>query len=504
MVETRVEHFTPGVATDHAMETVAGEHNQLRVLELYSGIGDSGLNYKIVAAVDINEKANIIYKHNFRETNLLQRNIESISVQQLDKMKIDLLTMSPPCQPFTRLGCQKDVSDPRAKSFLYLLNTLPKLENQPKYILLENVKGFETSNARAAFREMLDRCGYIYKEMLLSPVQLGIPNSRLRFYLIAKKSPLSFHPPKEAELVSCTLCHIMNSYSVCKQTGGSRFCADVWNFSESDQPCRTVKANNSKKRTSVNSNATEKCLPALGHKVTVNENACIVPPHKIGGSLQEASTITCHMDVSAEHTGEASASLERAAQCLEVKNVQSTSHTGGISSDASAVLQCWSSVCGGQLDDRKLLHNCQDSAMRTLGSYLSPHDMESRHQLPQQLVTRFLKVMDVVSPQSTRSCCFTKAYGRYIEGTGSVLLSDFTDSIHIVEGKAMHGTCAAPSTLRLSYFSPKDIANIMCFPTDYTFPKDCTSRDCYKVLGNSINIYVVSVLLRLLTLGDDL
>ncbi|XP_014675617.1 PREDICTED: tRNA (cytosine(38)-C(5))-methyltransferase-like isoform X3 [Priapulus caudatus] len=335
MVETRVEHFTPGVATDHAMETVAGEHNQLRVLELYSGIGgmhcalkDSGLNYKIVAAVDINEKANIIYKHNFRETNLLQRNIESISVQQLDKMKIDLLTMSPPCQPFTRLGCQKDVSDPRAKSFLYLLNTLPKLENQPKYILLENVKGFETSNARAAFREMLDRCGYIYK--------------------------------------------------------------------------------------------------------------------------------------------------------------------------------CWSSVCGGQLDDRKLLHNCQDSAMRTLGSYLSPHDMESRHQLPQQLVTRFLKVMDVVSPQSTRSCCFTKAYGRYIEGTGSVLLSDFTDSIHIVEGKAMHGTCAAPSTLRLSYFSPKDIANIMCFPTDYTFPKDCTSRDCYKVLGNSINIYVVSVLLRLLTLGDDL
>lgn len=37
---------------------------------------ESGINYEIVAAVDINEKANEIYKHNFKESKLLQRNIE--------------------------------------------------------------------------------------------------------------------------------------------------------------------------------------------------------------------------------------------------------------------------------------------------------------------------------------------------------------------------------------------------------------------------------------------
>lgn len=35
--------------------------------------------------------------------------------------------------------------------------------------------------------------GYITLELLLNPLQFGIPNSRLRYYLLAKRSPLKFH-----------------------------------------------------------------------------------------------------------------------------------------------------------------------------------------------------------------------------------------------------------------------------------------------------------------------
>lgn len=41
--------------------------------------------------------------------------------------------------------------------------------------------------------------GYTTLELLLTPLQFGIPNSRLRYYLLAKKSPIPFrHIPSDA------------------------------------------------------------------------------------------------------------------------------------------------------------------------------------------------------------------------------------------------------------------------------------------------------------------
>ena len=37
------------------------------------------------------------------------------SVKKFEKLHFDLLLMSPPCQPFTRLGAKKDNDDPRTK-----------------------------------------------------------------------------------------------------------------------------------------------------------------------------------------------------------------------------------------------------------------------------------------------------------------------------------------------------------------------------------------------------
>ena len=48
-------------------------------------------------------------------------------------------------------------------------------------------KGFEGSEARNFLVSALSNSDFIWREFLLTPTQMGIPNSRLRYYLIAKK-----------------------------------------------------------------------------------------------------------------------------------------------------------------------------------------------------------------------------------------------------------------------------------------------------------------------------
>lgn len=58
-------------------------YEPLKVLELYCGIGGmhyalkaSKINAKVVAAIDINPNATLVYKHNFNDTTVLQKTIE--------------------------------------------------------------------------------------------------------------------------------------------------------------------------------------------------------------------------------------------------------------------------------------------------------------------------------------------------------------------------------------------------------------------------------------------
>jgi tRNA (cytosine38-C5)-methyltransferase len=66
----------------------------------------------------------------------------------LAAMDADLWLMSPSCQPYTVLNPNaKGEADPRAKSFLHMINVvLPELaglKKHPSHILVENVAGFE-------------------------------------------------------------------------------------------------------------------------------------------------------------------------------------------------------------------------------------------------------------------------------------------------------------------------------------------------------------------------
>ncbi|KAJ1935198.1 hypothetical protein EC988_008558 [Linderina pennispora] len=64
---------------------------------------------------------------------------------------------------------------------------LPKLRNVPRYVFLENVMNFENSRSRTRLVETLGTLGFEVNECLVSPVQMGVPNNRLRYFLIAQR-----------------------------------------------------------------------------------------------------------------------------------------------------------------------------------------------------------------------------------------------------------------------------------------------------------------------------
>ncbi|KAJ3181558.1 tRNA (cytosine-5-)-methyltransferase [Gaertneriomyces sp. JEL0708] len=164
----------------------------VKALEFFSGIGGmhyglewSGVEGEVVASFDINPVANECYKHNFGR-DPVQIGIDNLTKKAIEKYKANAWFMSPPCQPYTRTGKQLDDEDPRAAGLLHLIDLLGQVEQPPQWIFLENVLNFEKSRSRDRFITQLRTLGYDFQEWLLTPLQMGIPNDRLRYYLTAK------------------------------------------------------------------------------------------------------------------------------------------------------------------------------------------------------------------------------------------------------------------------------------------------------------------------------
>ena len=131
--------------------------------------------------------------------------------------------------------------------------------------------------------------------------------------------------------------------------------------------------------------------------------------------------------------------------------------------------------------------------------------------VPDKILQKYAIVTDIVRPTSTHSCCFTKAYGNYALGTGSILqhslgsdeltkaFKEYShDQLQGGEPGKMEEAVECLRKLNLRYFAPKEVANLMCFPNAFHFPPSLSRNQCYKVMGNSLNVYVVSILMTYL------
>ena len=169
----------------------------IRAIEFFSGIGGlhCGLRYadkeaKVVAAFDTNVNANEVYFHNFG-IQPSTKGINRLEASFIDKFNANCWLLSPPCQPFTKGGKRLDDKDSRSEGLLNLISILPRVKIKPEYLFLENVPNFETSVCRDLLVKVLEDLNYVIDEFLVSPLLVGVPNDRVRYYLTAKASDYS-------------------------------------------------------------------------------------------------------------------------------------------------------------------------------------------------------------------------------------------------------------------------------------------------------------------------
>ena len=121
-------------------------------------------------------------------------------------------------------------------------------------------------------------------------------------------------------------------------------------------------------------------------------------------------------------------------------------------------------------------------------------DMLQSYGIKDKTLERSGKLFDIKIPQSRTTNCFTKSYGRFVEGSGSVLE---TSSVE-VQADLQYSDEEIVKELKkrkLRYFSPREMLNLHGFPKDFVFPNEITTQQAYKLIGNSLNVKVVHELL---------
>jgi site-specific DNA-cytosine methylase len=427
----------------------------MRVVELYCGIGGGAAalqtsrpDAEVVGAFDISAPAIEVYRHNFPGHPAEVRLIESLPAERLKRLEADLFWLSPPCQPHTRRGLRRDLQDPRSVTFLAALELIAAC--RPQWVALENVAGFEESEARDRLLDVLADAGYgAPQERLLCPSELGWPNRRLRFYLLAgplPPAPLSADgeggEPREGASPPVVASEDGRNHRLpsgtppgCGSRNGEPGCS-----------CRGIKTQG-------------------------GEPQGVIP--------FDLSGPTKAHDCPDRHSGTAGRRGRGLAPSPDP-------HPGGVP-EGSRWLRPSSDATTGRKDP-VLGSPPSPSAERGAGGRgpeISPRPRladlldptpEPGLDLSTALSERYAAALDRVDPADPAAVasCFTSAYGRSPVRAGSYLLRP--------DGGLRH-------------FSPAEVLRLLGFPTGFAFPPEISRQLAWRLAGNSLSLPAVQAVL---------
>jgi DNA (cytosine-5)-methyltransferase 1 len=164
---------------------------KVRFVDLFAGIGgirmgleqallDFGLHGECVLTSEIDTKAKETYYANFGA--MPDGDIRSI----IDVPDHEVLLAGFPCQPFSYAGKQKGFGDTRGTLFFEVERILA--QTRPPVLLLENVRGLTTHDEGRTLQTILASLGdlgYGVRTLVLNSSDLGLPQNRMRVYIVA-------------------------------------------------------------------------------------------------------------------------------------------------------------------------------------------------------------------------------------------------------------------------------------------------------------------------------
>lgn len=189
------------------------------VFEICAGAGGQALGlhqagFINAGAVEIEPAACATLRANHPEWNVIEGDLRAVNGR--DFAGVDLLAGGVPCPPFSTAGKQLGHEDER-DLFPEALRLAKEI--RPRAVLLENVAGFASkkfTDYRLNIFAELAELGYIVKARLIQASELGVPQLRPRFILVALRPEdyarfsLDFEP-LPAPTVGETLSDLMKS-----------------------------------------------------------------------------------------------------------------------------------------------------------------------------------------------------------------------------------------------------------------------------------------------------
>jgi len=198
------------------------QRSDLQVVSLFSGCG--GLDYGFEAAGfsvcfanDYDKFSCDTLRLNHTE-NVLHAPVEDVTSDEVRrivgtrKWACDVLVGGPPCQPFSKSaywskGDTLRLDDPRANTLSQYFRFVEDL--CPSVFLLENVHGLNYDGKAEGFEYIIDRIKeinirrgtrYAPSWSVLNVAHYGIPQLRVRFFLVACRTGKRFHFPKPTHM----------------------------------------------------------------------------------------------------------------------------------------------------------------------------------------------------------------------------------------------------------------------------------------------------------------
>jgi len=181
--------------------------NKLYAIDLFSGCGGlslglKGAGFAVVAAVEIDRKAQQTYRLNHPDVRLYAEDIRKLDPvlmlqdANLEVGELDLLAGCPPCQGFSRLRTKNkmtSVSDDRndlVEDFLRFIGVM-----KPKTVMLENVPALAKDARFLNMQCQLHTLGYQTVVHVLDAADYSVPQRRKRLIMLASR----VHAPVVAE-----------------------------------------------------------------------------------------------------------------------------------------------------------------------------------------------------------------------------------------------------------------------------------------------------------------